>query len=91
MDGTSNEFENLDVEAFPSLFFFKSGIKNSNLMNKKKITYEGEINLSNIINFLKISINEHNQENSNLIQIDENLHLFSNKITEEKLNIKNDL
>jgi hypothetical protein len=53
MDGTTNEYPGMDVEGFPSIFFFKGGEQTSeNKFNNRKL-YEGERNVSSVIEFLK--------------------------------------
>jgi hypothetical protein len=53
MDGTTNEYPGMDVEGFPSVFFFKGGNQTmENKFNNRKL-YEGKRNVSSVIEFLK--------------------------------------
>jgi hypothetical protein len=53
MDGSSNEFEGLEVEGFPSMYLFKGGFYNPSLKMESRIVYEDEFDLSNIVTFLE--------------------------------------
>ncbi len=90
MDGTSNEFEGLEVEGFPSLYFFKGGFYNPSLKMDSRIFFENEYDLSNIDTFIENHSTQANSSNfRELLQIREG-HLkthnntYDNKIEEIK-------
>jgi hypothetical protein len=53
LDGTSNEFEGLEIENLPTLFLFKGGSDDLSKRFDNKIIYEGELNPKEIYEFLK--------------------------------------
>lgn len=55
MDGTTNEYPGLEIEGFPSFIFFKGGEQTpENKFNNRKL-YEGERNVTEVIEFLRNS------------------------------------
>jgi hypothetical protein len=56
MDGASNEYEGVEIEGFPTLYFFKGGPGSSkNKLSNKKV-FEGERNVSSILSFLQQNV-----------------------------------
>ena len=53
MNGSSNEYEGLEIEGFPSLYLFKGGFNDPNSKLEKRIIYDDEFELENIISFLE--------------------------------------
>ena len=52
IDGTENEIEGIEIQAFPTIFLFKKG------KNKKRIEYHGKNTLEGIKEFLEDQLDQ---------------------------------
>ena len=55
MDGTGNEYEGLEIEGYPALFFFKGGNSTPEDKFNNKIIYNEARNVASLLEFLKKS------------------------------------
>lgn len=53
MDGTTNEYEGVEIEGFPTIIFFKGGNSTPEEKLKNKKLFDGERTVAGMIEFLK--------------------------------------
>jgi hypothetical protein len=86
MDGTTNEYEGLEIEGFPSILFFKGGPSTPENKIRNKQLFDGDRTVGAIIEYLKN--NTHHGVNDiitleNEAQIEEQEKVEDEKMGEE--------
>ena len=81
MDGTTNEYDGLEIEGFPSIVFFKGGDHSPEEKFKNKKVFEGERNVAAIIEFLK---NNTHHEIKEVLTLDNEIAIEEQEKAEEE-------